>query len=81
MVHQGQRLALGLEAAEDLGRVHAGLDDLEGDAALDRLGLLGHPDGAHAALAQLLQQLVRADTAADRLGGDARGSELPVVNT
>ncbi len=42
-------------------RVHAGLDDLEGDLALDRLGLLGHEDGAHAAFADLLQQLVGAD--------------------
>ena len=37
-----------------------GLDELEGDAALDRLGLLGHPDRAHAAFAELLQQLVPA---------------------
>ena len=63
MVHQGQGLALRLEAAQDLRGVHARFDDLEGDAAFDRLGLLGHPDGAHAALAQLLQQLVRADAA------------------
>ena len=55
VVHQGQRLPLRLEAGEDLARVHAGLDDLDGDQALDRLGLLGQPDGAHAALADLLQ--------------------------
>ena len=37
---------------------------------LDRLGLLGHADGAHAALADLLEQLVRADhRAGARLGG------------
>ena len=30
---------------------------------LDRLGLLGHPDRAHAAFADLLEQLVRADHA------------------
>ena len=34
MVHQGQRLSLLLEAGEDVGRVHAGLDELEGYAAL-----------------------------------------------
>ena len=38
------------------------------DPALDRLGLLGDPDGAHAALAKLLQQLVRTDDDADLLG-------------
>ena len=42
-------------------RVHARLDDLQGDRALDRLGLLGHVDDAHAAFADLLQQLVGAD--------------------
>ena len=42
-------------------RVHAGLDHLDGDQALDRLGLLGHPDAAHAALADRLDELVRAD--------------------
>ena len=42
-------------------RVHARLDELQGHLAADRLRLLGHADGAHAALADLLQQLVRAD--------------------
>ena len=61
MVHQGQRLAFGLEPGDDLLRVHARLDDLERDLAPDRAGLLGHVDDAHAAFADLLQQLVRAD--------------------
>ena len=50
-----QGLPLGLEAGDDLPAVHARLDDLEGDLALDGLRLLGHEDGAHAALADLLQ--------------------------
>ena len=49
-------------------RVHAGLDDLQGHLAADRLLLLGHEDEAHAALADLLQQLVRADHRAGPLG-------------
>ena len=61
VVHQGQRLPLGLEAGDDLPGVHARLDQLDGDQALDRLGLLGHPDAAHAAFADLLDELVRAD--------------------
>ena len=55
MIHQGQGLALGLEAGDDLAAVHAGLDDLEGDLAADRLLLLGHVDDAHAAFADLLR--------------------------
>jgi hypothetical protein len=64
MVHQRQRLPLGLEAGDDLPAVHAGLDDLQGDLAADGLFLLGHVDDAHAALADLLEQLVRADAVA-----------------
>ena len=67
VVHQGQGLPLGLEAGEHLLRVHARLDDLQRHQALDRLGLLGHPDRAHAAFADLLQQLVRADDGAGPL--------------
>ena len=65
MVHQGQRLPLGFEAGDDLARIHAGLDDLERHQPLDRLGLLGHVDRAHAAFADLLRGACRAD---DRTG-------------
>ena len=41
--------------AIDLPCIHARLDDLEGDLALHGAGLFGHVDGAHAALADLLQ--------------------------
>ena len=64
VVHQRQRLPLGLEAGDDLRGVHAGLDDLQRHLAADRLGLLGHVDDAHAAFADLLQQLVGADDGA-----------------
>jgi hypothetical protein len=46
-------------------RVHAGLDDLQGDHPAYRLLLLGHEDDAEAALADRLHHLVRAD---DRAG-------------
>ena len=68
MVHHRQRLPLGLEAGDHLPRVHARLDDLERDRPLDRLGLLGHEHDAHAAFADLLQQLVRPDDRAGPLG-------------
>ena len=58
VVHQGQGLALGLEAGEHLAAVHAGLDELQRDQPLHRSGLLGHEDRAHAPLADLFQELV-----------------------
>ena len=77
MIHECQRLALGLEACDDLPRVHAGLDDLESDAALDRLALFGRVNLAEPALADFLQQLVAPDHLAgqrldwERCGGGA----------
>ena len=68
MVHHRQGLPLGLEAGNDLPRIHARLDDLESDLSLDGAALLGHKDGAHAAFANLLQQLVWADLAAGAFG-------------
>jgi hypothetical protein len=68
VVHHGQGLPLGLEASDDLAAIHARLDDLESNLALDGLGLLGHEDGAHAAFADLLQQLVRTDDRAGTFG-------------
>src|SRR5262249_41770084 len=68
VVHHGQGLPFGLEAGDDLAAVHARLDDLQRDLALHGLGLLGHVDGSHAALADLLQQLVRPDDRTRGLG-------------
>src|SRR5206468_6738035 len=64
VVHYRQGLSFGLEAGDDLLGVHARLDYFERDFALDGLGLLGHVDRAHAAFADLLEQLVRADDGA-----------------
>ena len=49
--------------------VHAQLDDLERDAAANRLLLFGHIDHAAAAFADLLEQLVAADAVAGLFGG------------
>src|SRR5262249_19909017 len=70
----GQRLPLGLEASDYLAAVHAGLNDLEGDAAFDRLLLLGHVNQSHAALADQFEQLVRTD---DRARSVCSPSGLP----
>ena len=60
MIHQGQRLPLGLEPRHHLLGVHAQLDDLECDAASDGFALFGGPDRAEAAFA--LDPLSEAET-------------------
>jgi hypothetical protein len=76
VVHEGQGLAFGLEAGDHLGGVHTGLDDLEGDLAADGVLLLGHVDDAHAALADLLEQLVRPDPRARALRRPRRAGRV-----
>ena len=61
VVHQRQRLALGLEAGNDLSRVHPGFDDLERHLPADRLALFRQPHLAHPARADPLQQSIRSD--------------------
>ncbi len=73
MVHQRQRLPLRLKVGDHLRRVHARLDDLQRDHPPNRLLLLGHPDDAHPALADLLEQLVRPDPRAGPLGQRRHG--------
>src|SRR5262249_32115660 len=77
MVHQGESLALGLEAGDDLAAFHAGLDDLQGDRAPDRLSLFRQPDNAHASLADLRDELVGTNYGARALGQleDPRSAE------
>ena len=58
MVHHRQGLPLGLEAGQDLPRVHARLDDLQRHAAADRLLLVGKIDRAKTAFAQHAEQFV-----------------------
>ena len=75
VIHQCQRLPLGLEPGDNLPRVHAELDHLQGHLTFYRLLLLGHPHRAAAALANLFDQFVAADHGAGRFGrrGPARG--------
>ena len=61
MRHDGQRLALGLEARDDVRGVHPGLDDFQRDLALNRTGLFGEPDLAHPACADALKETIRPD--------------------
>lgn len=42
--YEGQRLPLGFETRHYLARIHAGLDQLDSNAATDELSLLGQPD-------------------------------------
>jgi hypothetical protein len=64
---EGEGLALGLEAGDDLFDVHAGLEDFQCDLAADGMLLLGHIDRAKAALADLLEELVGSDFVAGAL--------------
>ena len=63
VVHQRQRLALGLEAGNDLLRVHPGFDDLERHLPADRPPLFRQPHLAHPARADPIQQTIRSDLA------------------
>ena len=58
MLHGGEHAALLLEAGEDLAGVHAALEELEGDFALDGVRLLGTPDEAEAAFAELFYEAI-----------------------
>ena len=68
MVHHRESLPLGLKPRDHLPRIHSWLDDLQRDASLDRLFLLGHVDDAHAAFADLLKQFVGTNLGAGLLG-------------
>jgi hypothetical protein len=76
VVHEGERLPLGVEARGHPLRVHPGLHDLERDAAAHRPRLLRLPDLAHPAFAQQPDQLVVAEPPAAL--GPAR-DRLPAV--
>jgi hypothetical protein len=77
VVHERQRLPLGFEARHHFARVHTRLDQLDGDAAANRLFLLGQPHLAHAALADQLKEVIGTKdyagaglTRPDRTGGE-----------
>jgi hypothetical protein len=55
VIHHCQGLSLSLEAHNHLPRVHAGLDDFQGHAPLDRSLLFGQEHHAHAAFADLFE--------------------------
>ena len=59
MLHRREHAALLLKAGEDLAGVHAALEELERDLALDGVGLLGTPDEAEAAFAEFFHQAKR----------------------
>ena len=83
MVHERQRLALGLETGDYPPGVHSQLDHFESHAAAHWLLLLGHINHAITAFADLLEQFVAPDPIAGllrrrhqgcvlRLGGQAQ---------
>jgi hypothetical protein len=69
MIHQRQRLTLGVEAGYDLLGVHAQLDHFQGDFAADGLFLFRHVNHTATTFANLLEQLVSANAPTDLLNG------------
>ena len=61
MIHQRQGLSLRFEPRDHLARVHAQLDDLDGDDAMNRRALLGFVNAPHAAFADQRENRVRAN--------------------
>jgi hypothetical protein len=67
VVHQRQGLPLCLESGDDLLRIRARLDDLDRHLAAHRPLLFCDEDDSHAALADLLTELIAADRASGAL--------------
>ena len=68
MLHQRERLSLGLELRDDAAGVHARLHHLERDLSPDRLLLLRQKNDAAPALTDFLDQLVVSDAISRFLG-------------
>src|SRR5207247_10341146 len=64
VIHNREGLSLGFEARDHLTSVHARLDDLERDAAVDRLFLLGYIDDPTPAFPDPFTQFVTANARA-----------------
>jgi hypothetical protein len=80
VVHQRQRLPLGLEPGDHLAAVHPGPDQLQGHPSPHAPLLHGHVNHAHPAFADGLEELVGADDGPGSLQGlrrlqDHRGRE------
>ena len=65
VVHHRQGLTLGLEAGDDLPRVHAGADHFQRHFAADRLRLPGQVDDPHSPFADQLNQPIGTDLILD----------------
>ncbi len=61
MIHHRQRLALVMEAGQDLGGIHADLHHLKSHAPANGFTLLGEINGAHAPFAQRSKDTIPAE--------------------
>jgi len=71
MIHEGERLTLGLKTRRDFACMHARSNELQRDAAAYWCFLLCKPHLSHAAAANELQQMIGAN--------HARGRELSAL--
>jgi hypothetical protein len=69
VIHDRQRLTLGVKAGDDLPGVHPQLDHFESNPAAHRLFLLRDVNDATAAFANLLQEFLAADASARLVAG------------
>jgi hypothetical protein len=58
MIHQRERLTLGLEPRDNLPAVHARFDELQGELAAERVRLLRQPDLTHTAFSDVPEKAV-----------------------
>jgi hypothetical protein len=68
MVHHRQSLPFGFEASDDVGGVHAGLDDLQSELTPDWNLLFRQIDNSEAAFTDLLHQPIWPNMGAGALG-------------
>jgi hypothetical protein len=62
MIHQPECLPFSLKSGDDTFGVHSRFDDFQGDSTANGFLLFGHVNYATAALADLLQQFISADS-------------------
>jgi hypothetical protein len=82
VIHQRQRLALGLEARQDVATGHAGPDQFQRDPAPDRVRLFGFVNLAESAFAEQPHEAIGADMGRGRgsgIGGRRRWRERAIL--
>src|SRR5262245_684544 len=78
MIHQREGLAFGLEAGDDIPRVHSRFNDLQRDTPANGFSLLRKVNNSTAALADFLNDLITANPLPGRIIEFRSGTHLPI---